>query len=111
HDALPSYSGGGGRAAHDVGALLAALARDRQVLVVTHLAQVAAFADHHYVVSKAQQGGRTVTSVSHLEDEDRPAELARMLSGSVTRASLEHATELLAAARSSAAHEPLNLVQ
>src|SRR5690606_16071882 len=56
-------SGVGGRAAHDVGALLAALARDRQVLVVTHLAQVAAFADHHYVVSKAQQGGRTVTSV------------------------------------------------
>src|SRR5690606_8367254 len=104
-------SGVGGRAAQDVGALLATLARDGQLLVVTHLAQVAAFAAHHYAACKAQQGGRTVTSVSHLHEEARPAELARMLSGSVTRASLERATELLAAARSSAAREPLNLVQ
>lgn len=104
-------SGIGGRAAHDVGALLAALARDRQVLVVTHLAQVAAFADDHYVVTKEPFAGRTVTSVRRLSDEDRPAELARMLSGSVTRASLAHATELLVGARSTAAHEARNLVE
>ncbi|HZJ08994.1 MAG TPA: DNA repair protein RecN [Trueperaceae bacterium] len=93
-------AGVGGRAAHDVGALLGALARDRQVLVVTHLAQVAAFAGTHFVVSKDVQGGRTLTEVRRLSDEERPGELARMLSGSVTDASLEHAAELLAAAGS-----------
>ena len=92
-------AGVGGRAAHDVGALLSALARDRQVLVVTHLAQVAAFADSHFVVSKDLAGARTVTSVTRLGDAERPHELARMLSGSVTQASLEHAAELLAQAR------------
>lgn len=104
-------SGIGGRAALDVGALLAALAQDRQVLVVTHLAQVAAFADDHYVVAKHQAGGRTVTTVTRLAEADRPAELARMLSGSATRASLEHAAELLTNARSTTAHEALDLVE
>jgi DNA repair protein RecN (Recombination protein N) len=104
-------SGIGGRAAHDVGALLSALARNRQVLVVTHLAQVAAFADDHYVVAKEPSGGRTVTTVTRLSEDARPAELARMLSGSVTRASLEHATELLTNARSTTEHEALELVE
>ena len=104
-------SGIGGRAAHDVGALLAALARDRQVLVVTHLAQVAAFADDHFVVSKQAHAGRTVTTVTRLAEADRPQELARMLSGGVTRASLEHASELLAAARSTTLHGALDLVE
>lgn len=104
-------SGIGGRAAHDVGALLWALARDRQVLVVTHLAQVAAFADDHYVVTKEPVAGRTVTSVRRLSEAARPAELARMLSGSVTRASMEHATELLTGARSTTPHEALNFVE
>ena len=104
-------AGIGGKAAHDVGALLAALAKGRQVLVVTHLAQVAAFADHHYVVSKQVSSGRTVTSVRRLSDAERPPELARMLSGSVTTASLAHAAELLDAARSTAAHEAVHLVE
>jgi len=104
-------AGIGGKAAHDVGALLAALAKGRQVLVVTHLAQVAAFADHHYVVSKEVSSGRTVTSVRRLSDAERPPELARMLSGSVTTASLAHAAELLDAARSTAAHEAVHLVE
>ncbi|HET8985620.1 MAG TPA: DNA repair protein RecN [Trueperaceae bacterium] len=104
-------SGIGGRAAHDVGALLSALARTRQVLVVTHLAQVAAFADDHYVVAKEPTNGRTVTTVTRLAEDARPAELARMLSGSVTRASLEHASELLTGAKSTAAHEALNLLE
>src|SRR5690606_18464676 len=104
-------AGIGGRAAHDVGALLAALARDRQVLVVTHLAQVAAFADDHFVVSKEPVDGRTVTSVTRLDEADRPTELARMLSGAVTRASLEHATELLRGAKSTTLHGALHLVE
>ena len=96
-------AGVGGRAARDVGALLAALAAGRQVLVVTHLAQVAAFADRHFVVSKATESGRTITNVRALDEADRPRELARMLSGSVTEASLAHAGELLADARAEAA--------
>lgn len=104
-------AGVGGAAARDVGALLAALARDHQVLVVTHLAQVAAFADAHYVVAKEPVAGRTVTSVTRLDDDTRPAELARMLSGSVTQASLTHASELLADARSAEAHERLARVE
>src|SRR5690606_17926284 len=104
-------SGVGGRAAQDVGALLAALAQGRQVLVVTHPAQVAAFADHQYVVRKALADGRTVTSGRRRDEADRPDELARMLSGTVTRASLEHARELMDAARSTKAHEPLDRVE
>lgn len=95
-------AGIGGRAAHDVGALLGALATDKQVLVVTHLAQVAAFAGTHYVVDKRQEDGRTVTGVRRLSLQERPHELARMLSGTVTGASLAHAEELLLAARTPA---------
>lgn len=91
-------AGVGGRAAREVGALLAELATGRQVLVVTHLAQVAAFADAHFVVSKSEQAGRTVTSVRRVQGDERDEELARMLSGTVTGAALEHARELVAAA-------------
>ncbi|HEX7001194.1 MAG TPA: DNA repair protein RecN [Trueperaceae bacterium] len=91
-------AGVGGRAAREVGALLAELATGRQVLVVTHLAQVAAFADAHFVVTKTEQGGRTVTRVRRVQGDERAEELARMLSGTVTGASLEHARELVAAA-------------
>ncbi len=97
-------AGVGGRAAREVGALLAELATGRQVLVVTHLAQVAAFADAHFVVSKAEEGGRTVTSVRRVDGDERAEELARMLSGTVTGASLEHARELVAAAPRPRAH-------
>jgi len=91
-------AGVGGKAAREVGALLAELALGRQVLVVTHLAQVAAFADAHFVVSKGESGGRTTTTVRRVEGDARAEELARMLSGTVTGASLEHARELVAAA-------------
>ncbi|TGO04954.1 DNA repair protein RecN [Serinibacter arcticus] len=89
-------AGIGGRTASQVGQRLAELARTAQVVVVTHLAQVAAFADHHIVLEKdtgAPDG--TVTSVRAVSGDDRTAELARMLSGETTATALEHAADLL----------------
>lgn len=92
-------AGVGGRAAVDVGRRLARLARHRQVLVVTHLPQVAAFADHHYVVHKDTAGQITSTGVHRLSDADRADELARMMAGMETsQAARRHARELLAMA-------------
>jgi DNA repair protein RecN (Recombination protein N) len=85
-------AGIGGRTATEVGARLARLARGRQVLVVTHLAQVAAFADHHFVVDK--QGA--TTSVRRVNGGERIAELARMMGGgSDSDAARRHAMELI----------------
>ena len=91
-------AGVGGRTALAVGRRLAQLARDHQVLVVTHLAQVAAFADAHVTVGKKTAGGRSTTTVIPVSGEARVAEVARMLSGSDTQAGLAHASELLAEA-------------
>lgn len=91
-------TGIGGQAARAVGALLKQLARDHQVLVVTHLPQVAAYADAQFFVDKLERAGRTVTRVTRLEPAEREAELARMLSGAVTEKALAHARELLKAA-------------
>ncbi|MBU4216176.1 MAG: DNA repair protein RecN [Actinobacteria bacterium] len=92
-------AGVGGRAALEVGRRLAALATTAQVLVVTHLAQVAAFADRHLVVTKSTSGGAEVVTASGVQVVDGPrrvAELARMLSGQETSATaLAHAAELL----------------
>lgn len=90
-------AGIGGRVAECVGQRLKRLARTTQVLCVTHLPQIACFADHHYYVEKSQRGGRTVTEVHRLTTErERAAELARMLSGSqITDAVLEHAAAML----------------
>ncbi len=89
-------AGVGGRAAIDVGRRLAELARTQQVLVVTHLAQVAAFADHHIVVSKSTAGLVTTSTVREVTGEPRIQEVARLLSGqedsSTARA---HALELI----------------
>jgi DNA repair protein RecN (Recombination protein N) len=85
-------AGIGGRAAVAVANRLGALARQRQVLVVTHLAQIAAKADRHFVVTK-EEGTATVHPV---EGDERVAELARMLSGTVGETSLAHARELIA---------------
>jgi DNA repair protein RecN (Recombination protein N) len=74
-------AGIGGKAAVAVGQALAELGRSSQVLVVTHLAQVAARADAHFVVEKVVQGGRTLTEVRPVEGEARIAELSRMLAG------------------------------
>jgi DNA repair protein RecN (Recombination protein N) len=88
-------AGIGGVTGLAVGARLAGLADDRQVLVVTHLPQVAAYAEHHLVVNKGVVDGRTVTTVDRVEGQERVAEIARMLSGSDTETSLAHANELL----------------
>jgi DNA repair protein RecN (Recombination protein N) len=85
-------AGVGGRTALAVGTRLADLGRSRQVVVVTHLAQIAARADRHFVVTK--QGG--TASVRTVEGEDRVEELARMLSGTTGEVSLAHARELVA---------------
>jgi len=98
-------AGIGGSTALAVGEKLARLAhagdRPRQVLCVTHLAQVAAFADEHHVVEKVLRDGRTVTTARRIAEEDRVAELSRMLGGEATaEAGIEHARGLLAAATS-----------
>ena len=90
-------AGIGGATAVAVGRRLKALAAGRQVLVITHLAQVAAFADGHLVVEKSERDGRAHTAVRTASGEERIVELARMLSGSSSEASLTHARELLAA--------------
>jgi DNA repair protein RecN (Recombination protein N) len=92
-------AGVGGEAALAVGRALATVAADHQVLVVTHLPQVAAFADHQVAVAKVEEAGRTVARARHVEGQDRVVELSRMLSGQPASATAQgHATELLAAA-------------
>ncbi len=89
-------SGVGGAVAVEIGRRLAALARHSQVIVVTHLAQVAAFADRHLVVAKADDGQITTSGIGKVDEADRAAELARMMAGlTATDASLAHARELL----------------
>ena len=89
-------TGIGGRAADAVGKKLKTLAARNQVLCITHLPQIAAFADHHYVIEKRQVGGRSRTGVRRLERAERTEEIARMLSGArLSDTSLKHAEELL----------------
>ncbi|WP_420596461.1 DNA repair protein RecN [Deinococcus sp.] len=91
-------AGIGGAAAKAVADQLSRLAATRQVLVVTHLAQIAARADWHFKVEKAVEGGRTVSRVRLLSPHERLEEIARMLSGNTSEAALTHARELLEAA-------------
>ncbi|PAT38404.1 DNA repair protein RecN [Vandammella animalimorsus] len=89
-------TGIGGAVAHRVGALLAQLGRDRQVLAVTHLPQVAACAHQHLQVRKQRQGASISSSVQPVQGAQRVAEIARMLgSDAPSQATLEHATEML----------------
>jgi DNA repair protein RecN (Recombination protein N) len=88
-------AGIGGAAAQAIGDALAQLGRTHQVLVVTHLAQVAAAADAQLSVAKTVRDGLTFASVAALTGDRRVGEIARMLSGSDTESALEHARELL----------------
>jgi len=91
-------SGIGGRAAEAVGRKLKSLARANQVLCVTHLPQIATFADHHYVVEKKESGGRTRASIRQVSGEERTEEVARMLSGAkLTDTSRKHAEQMIKA--------------
>ena len=89
-------AGVGGAVAHTVGQLMRQLGRDRQVMAVTHLPQVAACADRHWVVSKHLQGSSTVSSVAEVLGEVRTAEIARMLGGDIgSSTTVAHAKEML----------------
>lgn len=105
-DPVPTFvfdevdAGVGGAAAIEIGRRLARLAEHSQVIVVTHLAQVAAFADNHLRVHKASDGFVTASSVERLSGAEREAEMARLLSGlAESESGLAHARELLALAR------------
>jgi DNA repair protein RecN (Recombination protein N) len=90
----------GGRAAEAVGQKLKALSRGQQVLCVTHLPQIAAFADQHFLIDKREADGRTKMQVRLLDDRARTHEVARMLSGAkVTETSLQHAGQMIAGSR------------
>jgi DNA repair protein RecN (Recombination protein N) len=90
----------GGRAAEAVGHKLKSLSRGQQVLCVTHLPQIAAFADQHFVVEKRESAGRTKMQIRLLDDRARTHEVARMLSGAtVTDTSLQHAAQMIAVSR------------
>ena len=92
-------TGVGGAVAETVGRLMKQLGRDRQVLAVTHLPQVAACADHHFVVSKQLRDGLTLSEVHGVSGELRVAEVARMLGGErLSNTRLAHAQEMLAVA-------------
>ena len=87
-----------GRAADAVGKKLKALSRTNQVVCVTHLPQIATFADHHYLIEKKRAGDRTRTTVRPITGNERTEEIARMLSGAkVTETSLKHAEQMLKA--------------
>jgi DNA repair protein RecN (Recombination protein N) len=88
-------AGIGGAVAEAVGRRLARVARDRQVLCVTHLAQVSAFADRHFVVQKRVVRGRTITEVTEVGGRDRVREVARMLAGEVVTGTAEKNAEEL----------------
>lgn len=89
-------AGVGGKTAVELGARLAKLSQSAQVLVVTHLPQVASWADEQYVVAKGEtDNGSIATTINQVRGEARVHEIARMLSGSESEASLEHAEELL----------------
>jgi DNA repair protein RecN (Recombination protein N) len=102
-------AGVGGAVAETVGRLMKQLGCDRQVLAVTHLPQVAACADHHFVVSKRVVDGATLSDVRPVTGEVRVAEVARMLGGErLSNTRLAHAEEMLAVAAAPPADAPAN---
>jgi DNA repair protein RecN (Recombination protein N) len=112
-DPVPTFvfdevdAGVGGKAAVEVGRRLARLARLAQVVVVTHLPQVAAFADTHLMVEKADDGSVTSSGITRLDDQGRVRELSRMLAGlEDSEFGRAHAEELLAAAAAERAGQP-----
>ncbi|CAN5260530.1 DNA repair protein RecN [soil metagenome] len=100
-------SGVGGAVAETVGRLMRQLGQDRQVMAVTHLPQVAAFADHHLVVAKRTENGTTLSTVDRMNDDQRVTEIARMLGGErISGATLAHAREMLSNASKTASVDP-----
>ena len=94
-------AGVGGAAAAAVGRRLKALSRSNQVICVTHLAQIAGFADHHYAVAKRQRKDRVTTEITELRYDERAREIGRMLSGErITPEALKQAEQLIQAGAS-----------
>jgi DNA repair protein RecN (Recombination protein N) len=90
----------GGRAAEAVGQKLRALAKGQQVICITHLPQIAAFAEQHFLIEKTEKAGRTQTRVRQMTEAERTEEIARMLSGAkLTETSMKHAEQMVKAAR------------
>jgi DNA repair protein RecN (Recombination protein N) len=90
----------GGRAAEAVGKKLKTLSKGQQVLCITHLPQIAAFGDQHFLIEKTEKRGRTQTDIRLMEAEERTKEIARMLSGAkLTETSLRHAESLIESSR------------
>ncbi|QHN03557.1 DNA repair protein RecN [Granulicella sp. WH15] len=90
----------GGRAAEAVGQKLKTLSKTQQVLCITHLPQIAAFGDQHFLIEKKEAGGRTHTNVRRMEEPERVQEIARMLSGAkLSETSVRHAQSLIEASR------------
>lgn len=93
-------TGVSGRVAQAIGEKIYQISIDSQVLSITHLPQVAALCDHHYLISKSTDGERTKTAVQPLNEEERIKEIARMISGvQITEATLDHAKEMLEIAK------------
>jgi len=93
-------AGIGGGIAEIVGRKLKEISRHHQVFCITHLPQIACFADHHYKVAKKVSGGRTYVEVQRLSEEERLEEVARMLGGlKITGKTIDHAREMLRNAR------------
>lgn len=89
-----------GRAAQVVGEKLAEMSKYKQLICITHLPQIAAFADDHYYIEKNVENERTFTSISNLDYEDREKEIARLISGKIiTEKTLEHSHEMIELAR------------
>ena len=90
----------GGRAAEAVGKKLKTLSKQQQVVCITHLPQIAAFADQHFLIEKNEKEGRTRTTIRRMEETERTQEIARMLSGAkLTPTSMEHARHMLHSSR------------
>jgi DNA repair protein RecN (Recombination protein N) len=90
----------GGRAAEAVGQKLRALAKGQQVICITHLPQIAAFAEQHFLIEKTEKAGRTKTTVRQMTEAERTEEIARMLSGAkLTDTSMKHAEQMVKAAK------------
>jgi DNA repair protein RecN (Recombination protein N) len=105
HDAIPTLvfdevdQGIGGEVGGKVGEALAAVADGRQVLVITHLPQIAVRADHHVVITKGARGGVATSDIRGVSGEDRIREVARLLGDPDLEAALKHARILLKTAR------------
>jgi DNA repair protein RecN (Recombination protein N) len=84
-------TGVSGNASEKLAQKLLAISKNRQVICVSHLSQVASYATNHYYISKAEVGGKTRTSVQLLEGDKRVAEVARLIGGAISSHSIEHA--------------------